>query len=130
MYLLSKRLEIAYGHNLELDYDSPCRRVHGHNGIVHIYCMSEELDHNGMILDFKRLKTEIHDYLDHQYLNEVLPDINPTAENTARWICDTINSWTVENGVKCYKVTFQESEGNMAAYVDIELAKQLYGQGI
>ena len=40
-------------------------------------------------------------------VNEVL-DVNPSAENIARWICDH-----VEN---CYKVSVQESEGNVAIY--------------
>ena len=36
-------------------------------------------------------------------------DFNPTAENLARWICDRVPG--------CYKVMFQESEGNVAVYV-------------
>ena len=36
-------------------------------------------------------------------------DFNPTAENLARWICEQIPN--------CYKVKFQESEGNVAVYV-------------
>ena len=36
-------------------------------------------------------------------------DFNPTAENLARWIAERVPN--------CYKVTFQESEGNVACYV-------------
>lgn len=108
MYYISKRMEIAGAHWLELDYESKCSRLHGHNWIVTIYMQSEELDHNGMVYDFTKLKKDIHDELDHKYINEVIT-VNPTAENIAKWICDRIGS-------KCYKVDVQESEGNIASY--------------
>lgn len=110
MYYVSKRMEIAGAHNLKLDYESKCRLTHGHNWIVTVYCKSRELTQNGMIVDFTHIKRDIHDILDHKYLNEVpeLNGINPTAENIAKWICERIEH--------CYKVTVQESEGNIATY--------------
>jgi len=108
MYYISKRLEIAGAHNLKLDYESKCSNLHGHNWIVMVYCKSEELNQNGMIIDFKEIKNKISDKLDHQYINDIV-DFNPTAENIAKYICDEI-------GKKCYKVSVQESEGNIAIY--------------
>lgn len=108
MYYISKRLEIAGAHKLDLDYESKCQNLHGHNWIIIVYCKSEELDKNGMIIDFKIIKNKISDKLDHKYINEVV-DFNPTAENIAKWICDEV-------GEKCYKVSVQESEGNIAIY--------------
>ena len=108
MYYISKRFEISGAHNLKLDYDSKCQRLHGHNWIVTVYCRSKELDHNGMVYDFAHVKELVNDKLDHRYLNDVF-DFNPTAENIARWICEEI-------GEKCYKVSVQESEGNTAIY--------------
>jgi 6-pyruvoyltetrahydropterin/6-carboxytetrahydropterin synthase len=61
-----------------------------------------------MILDFTVIKKKILEKLDHKNLNDIF-DFNPTAENIAKWICD-------ELGEKCYKVTVQESEGNIAEY--------------
>lgn len=108
MYYISKRIEIAFAHQLRLNYESKCQRLHGHNGIATIYCCAEALDENGMVVDFTHVKRRINDRLDHRCLNELF-DFNPTAENIARWIADEVPN--------CYKVTFQESEGNVACYV-------------
>lgn len=108
MYYISKRLEVAFAHNLKLNYESKCQRLHGHNGIITIYCCAEDLNENGMVTDFSHIKEVVSDKLDHQYLNDLFP-FNPTAENLAHWICDNVDN--------CYKVTFQESEGNVACYV-------------
>lgn len=42
MYYISKRIEIGFAHQLHLTYESKCQRLHGHNGIVTIYCCAEE----------------------------------------------------------------------------------------
>lgn len=107
MYFIKKRLEISASHRLELDYPSKCTNLHGHNWIVTVYCRAAELNANGMVTDFTHIKKAVSDRLDHACLNDVLP-FNPTAENIARWICDTVDN--------CYRVDVQESEGNVASY--------------
>ena len=107
MYYANKRFEVAGAHKLSLDYDSKCGNLHGHNWIITVHCKSENLDQNGMVMDFAHIKRDIHGYLDHKYLNDLF-DCNPTAENIAKWICDRIP--------KCYRVEVQESEGNVAVY--------------
>lgn len=108
MYYISKRIEVSFAHRLSLNYESKCQNFHGHNGIVTIFCCSEHLDENGMVIDFTHVKQLVSNKLDHQNLNEHF-SFNPTAENLAHWLCDTIPH--------CYKVLFQESEGNVACYV-------------
>ena len=107
MYYIKKRLEIAGSHRLQLSYESKCQNLHGHNWIVNIHCKSEELNNDGMVIDFTHIKERIHQKLDHSNLNELF-DFNPTAENIAKWICD--------NTPYCYRVEVQESEGNIAVY--------------
>lgn len=107
MYTVKKRMEIAGSHRLNLSYESKCSNLHGHNWIVHVWCRSRELNKDGMVMDFTHIKRVIHDKLDHQNLNEVF-DFNPTAENIAKWICDQIPC--------AFRVSVQESEGNVATY--------------
>lgn len=113
-------MEIAGSHQLTLDYESGCTRCHGHNWLITVYCGANHLNHNGMIIDFKHIKNIIHDRLDHHHINDVITDINPTAENMAAWILlemnkkfDELNPIDGADG-RCYKVTVQESEGNIA----------------
>jgi 6-pyruvoyltetrahydropterin/6-carboxytetrahydropterin synthase len=107
MYFIKKRLEISASHKLNLSYESKCQNLHGHNWIVYVYCKSDKLNQDGMVIDFMHIKRDIQDKLDHHNLNEVLP-FNPTAENIAKWIVDTLPF--------CYKATVIESENNEATY--------------
>ena len=107
MFIVKKRMEIAGAHRLNLNYESKCANLHGHNWIVTVWCKSQTLDDNGMVMDFTHIKREVQDKLDHKFLNDVVP-FNPTAENLAKWICDQIK--------RCYRVSVQESEGNVATY--------------
>lgn len=107
MYYLKKKLEISASHYLNLDYESKCRTLHGHNWIITVHCKSEKLNKNGMVTDFTHIKKMINDKMDHKNLNEIF-EFNPTAENIAFWICNNIEN--------CYRVDVEESEGNIASY--------------
>ena len=114
MYYVSKRMEIAGAHQLKLSYESKCENLHGHNWIITVFCKSEKLNKDGMIVDFAKVKKEIHGTLDHSFINAVVKPLNPTAENIAKWVADKVTT-LCEVGC-CYKVQVQESEGNIATY--------------
>ena len=107
MFIVKKRMEIAGAHRLNLNYESKCANLHGHNWIVTVWCKSQTLDANGMVMDFTHIKRQVQDKLDHKFLNDVVP-FNPTAENIAKWVYNQIPN--------CYRVSVQESEGNVATY--------------
>ena len=117
MYEVTKRMEIAGSHSLDLPYESKCSAIHGHNWIVKVTCRSRELTNYGMVIDFTLIKELIHLKLDHKFLNGVL-NFNPTAENIAKWICDKINNYFEDEAMTatCSRVEVQESEGNTAVY--------------
>ena len=107
MYSVEKTLEISAAHRLELDYTSKCANLHGHNWRITVFCKSEKLDRNGMVIDFSRIKVMIQDKIDHKFINEVLP-FKRTAENLAKGGVDTVPN--------CYRVRVQESAGNVVEY--------------
>jgi len=125
MFKIKKTFEISAEHSLRLPYPSKCSRNHGHNFLLTIYCASDGLDENGMVVDFTEIKKKILDILDHRNLNAIeglgfvgsVPCLfskavrrNPTAERIAYWIYERIE--------KCYRVDVQESDGNVATYID------------
>lgn len=107
MYYIKKRFEISAAHRLELSYESKCTSLHGHNWVITVECKARELNADGMVTDFTHVKRAVMDKLDHAVINDVLP-MNPTAENIARWIVDTVPN--------CFRAEVQESEGNIAIY--------------
>lgn len=109
MYELKKTFEINAAHQLNLDYESKCTQLHGHNWFVTVYLRSQGLNPSGMIMDFSEIKQRILGKLDHRNLNDVL-DFPPTAENLARYICDELAPF-------CYRADVRESEGNTASYI-------------
>ena len=107
MYYVKKRFEISAAHRLELSYDSKCTNLHGHNWIITVECRAKELNKDGMVTDFTHIKQMVMKKLDHAVINDVI-NINPTAENIARWIVDNVPN--------CWRCEVQESDGNSAAY--------------
>jgi len=107
-YRITKHLEVAGAHRLQVDGENPCSRVHGHNWKISVTCESNKLD-GGMVVDFGVVKKLVHGALDHRHINDLdfLPSWlreNPTAEHIALWILETVP--------RCVEVTVQESDGN------------------
>ena len=109
MYEVRKRIEISAAHKLVLGYDSKCTQLHGHNWIIDVFLRSSELNEDGMVMDFTHIKNAIQDKFDHKVINDVV-DFNPTAENLAKYICDSLAPY-------CARVDVQESIDNIASYI-------------
>jgi 6-pyruvoyltetrahydropterin/6-carboxytetrahydropterin synthase len=92
--LISKEFTFDSAHHLHC-YEGKCQNLHGHTYRLQVI-MSGQTDARGITIDFSDIKriTKQHviDRLDHQYLNEVLPLMNTTAENMVVWIYEQIQA--------------------------------------
>ena len=107
MFQVTRQIDFCYGHRL-LNYDGKCRHLHGHNARVVITLQSEQLDANGMVMDFGQIKRKLSHWIDENLDHRMilsrqdpvadlllaageplhLIDANPTAENIAKLIHD------------------------------------------
>ena len=120
MFELTVRTEFAAAHRLR-GYDGACENLHGHNYKVDVTLRADALDGLGMMMDFKEVKAalgEIVEGLDHVFLNdtEAFGEVNPTAENIAKHICEALAARTPEP-VAVKSVTVWESDRCGATYV-------------
>ena len=119
MYKVQKMMEVSASHQLDLDYESPCRNLHGHNYFITVYARCKELDKHGMVIDFTHLKKAVHDRFDHRHLNPLMGGYNPTAENMAKLIADSLNNNRNEDearGLYIYRVDVEETKNNIATW--------------
>ena len=111
-------------HQLNLSYESKCENWHGHSYkcAVTITNNNDELNQDGMIVDFvefkKVIKEKIEDRLDHKFLNDIFGEQNSTAEYMSKWIAEQINEGLKEKNINafCSKVELNETAKNMAIY--------------
>jgi len=103
-------------------YQGKCENLHGHNYKIEIYARGRELDNIGLLVDFGELKTaadEVVQYLDHRNINELPPfdvELNPSAENLARYILERVASRVGDERVQIYKVRCFETPTSIATY--------------
>jgi len=111
MWEIIKVLEFDAAHHLP-EYDGKCAGVHGHRWKVTIKLSVDELDKQGIGVDFIKIKHLIKDMYDHQDLNLLLD--NPTAENLAKKIFDDVME--TFPSVEIYEVWVEESPGSIVKY--------------
>jgi 6-pyruvoyltetrahydropterin/6-carboxytetrahydropterin synthase len=103
-------------------YKGKCENLHGHNYKIEIYARGRELDNIGLLVDFGELKTaadEVVRYLDHRNINELPPfdeELNPSAENLARYILERVAAQVGDERVEVYKVRCFETPTSVATY--------------
>jgi 6-pyruvoyltetrahydropterin/6-carboxytetrahydropterin synthase len=70
-----------------------CGRMHGHSFRIEVHISGPVDPSLGWVLDFADMKTafqSIEDQIDHRCLNEVKGLENPTSENLAHWIWQSL----------------------------------------
>ncbi len=105
------------------EYKGKCENLHGHNWKVQVYVLAEKLNNIDVAIDFhdlKRYVVEVVGQLDHAFLNDVFPftEINPSSENIAKWIYDSVSKKLEEDPVQLSAVTVWESETASATYYE------------
>ena len=120
-YTVYKEIEFAASHFLR-EYHGKCEELHGHNYTVRVYVGGDELDGEGMVVDFVQLKglmrELIHDRLDHKHINDVPPfdQMNPTSENMARHFAEAIAERLDDSRCRVTECRVYETARNCAMY--------------
>jgi 6-pyruvoyltetrahydropterin/6-carboxytetrahydropterin synthase len=123
MYEVTVEAGFSSGHYLR-NYYGKCENPHGHNYKVRVTLAGLELDATGLLLDFKLLKQVLKptiDRIDHQMLNDLEPftELNPSAENLARYFFDQTNTQLkgmTDGRVRVKDCTVWETDATSATY--------------
>ena len=120
MYELKTISQFGAAHQLR-DIGGKCENLHGHNWKIETYVKGEELDKNGLLVDFKVIKEAVEkilDELDHKFLNELeyFKDMNPSSENIARFIYEALSGELNRENIKVSRITVWESDSACATY--------------
>jgi 6-pyruvoyltetrahydropterin/6-carboxytetrahydropterin synthase len=79
-WIIDKTFEFCYGHRVHTqtlngeyaaDLKCACRHLHGHEGKMQVHLTAPQLDHTGMVTDFRHLewlKKWINTFIDHQFI--------------------------------------------------------------
>lgn len=122
MFELMIETTFAAAHQLR-GYRGKCENFHGHNWKVQVHVAAERLNDIDIGMDFhelKRLTQEVTGSLDHTFLNEIFPftEKNPSSENIAKWIYDTLKKKVNGEYIHLNAVTVWESDTASATYYE------------
>ena len=118
MYNLTIETEFAAAHRIK-EAGGKCENLHGHTWKVQVTLQGKKLDERGILVDFREVKGIVKkslDKLDHQYLNEVLKNIEPTTENIAKYLFKKLEKELNLERVKLSKVKVGESDKTWISY--------------
>jgi len=120
MYELKIVSQFAAAHQLR-EYQGGCENLHGHNWKVEVFVKGEKLGQDGLLIDFRIIKNatkEVLEDLDHTFLNELenFREQNPSSENIARYIFESLDRRLKDENVKVSRVSAWESDSACATY--------------
>ena len=136
--IVNKQFRFEMAHRVADAYTKECRGLHGHSYMVEIAIGDKNGMHGDMVVDFKLLKDIVYpviESMDHAImvwdndeflvkiahtLNDkiVIVPFNPTAENMAKWIYETIAPMFGNFVLK--SVTVHETVTAYAKYCDYD----------
>jgi 6-pyruvoyltetrahydropterin/6-carboxytetrahydropterin synthase len=118
-YFLKRTFHFDAAHQVT-DYNGKCENLHGHTYILTVTITGEKQE-NGMVLDFAILKKIVNEVvlakLDHKFLNDLFE--NPTTENIATYIFDTLNEVFKKYRCSVYEISLSEGINNTAVIRDV-----------
>ncbi len=122
MFELMVETTFAAAHQLR-GYKGKCEQMHGHNWKVQVHIVAQRLNEIDIAMDFHEIKdclNEVVAPLDHSYLNDIFPftEKNPSSENIAKWIYDSINKKLSNENAQVSAVTVWESDSASATYYE------------
>lgn len=120
MYEIDIERAFSAAHCLK-GYKGDCSSLHGHNWTVQVVVQSEELDELGIAVDFRKLKSELDNFLDeldHKNLSdlEYFSKFNPTSERIAKLVFDKLSEKINAEGITVVRVRVCESPSSGATY--------------
>lgn len=140
---IRKTFKFEAAHRLMSSWSKKCQQIHGHSYKLEVILGSEELNEDGMVIDFGQLKELMQKHLeqfDHQIVicdkdNKVIKQIgdedgeelgylfvpfNPTAENMAKYFYDILQVHFYKNEeirhIQIVAVRVHETETGYAEY--------------
>jgi 6-pyruvoyltetrahydropterin/6-carboxytetrahydropterin synthase len=119
-YVVIKEQDYSAAHYLR-ECHGMCERLHGHNYRCRIHVGANELDTEGMVVDFADIKEALQKVIkrfDHQLLNEVKPfdEVNPTLEHVAQHIAEEVARVIDSERRRVFACELWETERNVAIY--------------
>jgi len=120
MFEITVDYSFAAGHALR-GYKGKCENVHGHNYKVRVTVAGEQLNSIGLLMDFVDLRAALEataEKLDHRFMNDIPPfdQLNPSAENLARYFSESIEAQIQQPGARVRAVTVWETDTTSATY--------------
>lgn len=125
MLVIRKQFKFEMAHQLWDSYSAACHEnLHGHSYVLEIYLSADSTDETGMVVDFGEVKDILKDYIDKwdhsltmpkmfpkEYLDMLskytkkfrITEYNPTAENMAEDMYNTLNDKLNDYQLETYK---------------------------
>jgi len=122
VYELKIVSQVAAAHQLR-EFQGKCEQLHGHNWKIEVYVTGDTLGEDGLLIDFGLIKKDtkkVLEELDHKFLNELEPfkEENPSSENIARYIYESLSHTLNNDAIRISKVTAWESDTACATYME------------